>query len=113
MRTGRYDDCTLSFFHFPHDVLTPLSESTPDKPDWSNPWEILVGDGNMDYLVVEPTDATEAMLGRNSSGTFYWETDYNTAAENALQFFVGEFHFEERDNSRSCVLCSLTLKASM
>jgi hypothetical protein len=43
----------------------------------------------MDYLMIEPTDIAAASLGRGSSGTFYWDTDHDTAAKNAFQFFVG------------------------
>jgi hypothetical protein len=46
----------------------------------------------MDYLMIEPTDMAAANLGHGSSGTFYWETDHDTAAKNAFQFFVGSMH---------------------
>jgi hypothetical protein len=69
-------------------LLLLLSSSTPNKPDWSKPWEILVGDGTMDFVMIEPTDIVAAKLGSDSSGTFYWETNHDTAAKNAFQFYV-------------------------
>lgn len=62
--------------------------STPREPDWSNPWEILTGNGGLDFLVLQPEDVTNALLGKDSSGAFYWESKYNIAADSASNYYV-------------------------
>lgn len=58
-------------------------DSTPDKPDWKDPWSILLGKGTLDFLVVEP-------FGEGSnSGTFRWESDHTVASESVPVHYPG------------------------
>jgi len=44
-----------SFFMTKDDAYGELTRFTVLDPDWDNPWDILTGEGQIDYLVVEPT----------------------------------------------------------
>lgn len=85
-----YEDCTydIGACRDNLELIKLFLNSTPYKPDWSKPWEILTGKGDLDYLVLEPEDVTRALLGNDSSGAFYWETEYDVAAESAFNYYV-------------------------
>jgi hypothetical protein len=48
---------------------------TAQDPDWDKPWEMLHGDGVVDFLMVHPTS--------NNGGTFEWSSDKEAAKNNA------------------------------
>lgn len=52
----------------------------PDSPDWSKPWEMLHGNGTIDYLMLVP-NAT------NDGGMFTWTTDEREAKINAAKYY--------------------------
>ncbi|CAB9525376.1 osmC-like protein [Seminavis robusta] len=54
----------------------PLRRFTPDAPDFNKPWEVLLGPGQTEYLLLNPAD-----------GTFFWTTDKNVAGQNARAFY--------------------------
>jgi len=54
--------------------------SIPSNPDWDDPWSILLGDGSLMYLALEPSE--------DNTGTYYWTDDYDLAQEIALKNFV-------------------------
>lgn len=56
-----------------------LRRFTPNDPDWDKPWEMLHGDGDVDFLMIHPTS--------NSGGTFKWTTDKESAKENARSYY--------------------------
>ena len=75
-----YDDRNKSapqFFLTEDDYYGAMQRFIPYKPDWSHPWEILVGDGTIDYLVLEPSN-------RNMNrGTFRWTQNKQEARRSA------------------------------
>ena len=57
-----------------------LRRFRPDTVDWENdPWQMLHGDGILDYLLVEPD-------GRRN-GTFSWTVNLQHAKDNAERYF--------------------------
>lgn len=48
----------------------------PSNPDWNNPWDILYGEGLIDYLMLVP-----------DSGTFWWTSDSQEAENNAEEYY--------------------------
>jgi hypothetical protein len=59
-----------------HDNVGDVRRWTPDSVDWDDPWNILLGSGTLEFLVVEP-DPNNA-----DYGTYYWTTDWSLASEN-------------------------------
>jgi hypothetical protein len=59
-----------------HDKVGDVRRWTPDSVDWDDPWNILLGNGTLDFLVVEPDPRT------SEKGTFLWTTDWSVASEN-------------------------------
>ena len=51
----------------------------PD-PDYTNPWDILLGSGTVDYLLLEPMDG-------DNKGTFKWIDDEAKARSNAEDLY--------------------------
>ncbi|CAJ1970186.1 unnamed protein product, partial [Cylindrotheca closterium] len=60
----------------------PLRRIIPNNPDWEDPWKILHGLGTLEYLVLEPTAENN-----NTSGSYYWTTDRETAKMNSQQYY--------------------------
>jgi hypothetical protein len=52
-----------------------LSRFTPTNPDWNNPWDMLHGEGAIDYLTLTFNTPT--------GGTFEWTEDKETGTRNA------------------------------
>ena len=57
-----------------------LQRQTIHNPDYSNPWEILLGQGTVDYLFLEPDFC---FLCTSKTGKFQWIDDEDEARENA------------------------------
>jgi hypothetical protein len=53
---------------------------TPDNPNWDDPWNILHGEGVVDFLMIFP-NAT------NNGGTFVWTNDKEAAKNNARSYY--------------------------
>ena len=53
---------------------------TPHDPDWDHPWDILHGEGVVDYLMIFP-DST------NAGGIFVWTSDKEAAKFNARAYY--------------------------
>jgi sugar lactone lactonase YvrE len=64
-----------------HDKVGDVRRWTPDSVDWDDPWNILLGNGTLEFLVVEPS------TGKNNSGSYYWTTEWDLAAENCKVYF--------------------------
>lgn len=101
---GKYDPVSIThgqqggaWESFAHDTRDPsnlyafLSEDFEDgvlqrmtikNPDYSNPWEILLGSGKVDYLFLEPGFC---FFGTSETGTFRWIDDEATARVNAQE----------------------------
>ena len=74
-------DRNLPRFFVTEDVQGgPLRRFTPRKPDWEDPWSMLLGKGQIDYLLLFP-----------KSGTFSWTTNYERAQLNA----ESNYHYAE------------------
>ena len=71
--------------------VLPIHSTVPD-PDWDNPWEILTGDGILDYLVVEPYPDD------SSRGTYYWEANKSTAQKSSRAYFPNVEGIDCKDN---------------
>jgi hypothetical protein len=71
--------------------LEPLF-STPTSPDWDDPWNILLQNGTLDYLVVEPT------VSNTNKGTYYWTLDRDAAQQSAREFFPNVEGLDARNN---------------
>ena len=54
--------------------------SIPTAPDWDDPWTILLGNGTLDFLALEPFG--------NDTGTYYWTDDLSLGEDTALLNFV-------------------------
>lgn len=55
-----------------------LQRFRPDSPDWNDPWNILLGEGTTDFLVLDPNDDW-------TGGTFEWTNDRQRARESAAR----------------------------
>ncbi|CAB9507199.1 osmC-like protein [Seminavis robusta] len=65
------------FYLTEDDVFGALERFTPLAADWNNPWDILLGPGVNEWLLLIPTP------GDPSTGTYTWTTDLPTARSNA------------------------------
>eukprot|EP00539_Tryblionella_compressa_P005345 CAMPEP_0178760534 /NCGR_PEP_ID=MMETSP0744-20121128/15540_1 /TAXON_ID=913974 /ORGANISM="Nitzschia punctata, Strain CCMP561" /LENGTH=459 /DNA_ID=CAMNT_0020415111 /DNA_START=32 /DNA_END=1411 /DNA_ORIENTATION=+ len=72
--------------YLPHFFVTEdhhkgcLRRFTPDVVDWSDPWQMLHGNGTTEYLMLFP-NAT------NDGGTFQWTDNFEVAKENAFAYY--------------------------
>jgi hypothetical protein len=64
----------------------------PDSLDWDTPWDILTGNGTLEYLFLKPDPADN-----NSSGTFEWTTNLTRARENAALYARGTEGIDRND----------------
>lgn len=55
----------------------PVRRWTPSNPDFSNPWELLLGTGNTDYLMLIPDPSNPSI------GKFTWTTNIDQGRDNA------------------------------
>ena len=69
-----------------------FAHSSVPNPDWDNPWEILTGNGNLDYLVVEPYP------NASNHGTFFWEPNKPTAQQSSRAYFPNVEGIDCKDN---------------
>ena len=53
---------------------------TPDTASWETPWEMLHGEGIVDYLIVYPNE-------NRTGGTFNWTNDREAARNNARSYY--------------------------
>ena len=60
-----------------------LRRFTPTNANWDDPWNLLHGDGTLDYLLLEPYSTSNANLG----GTFRWTTNFKLAQSNAKSYY--------------------------
>lgn len=60
-----------------------LQRMTIENPDYSDPWDILLQNGTVDYLFLEQ----ESCLAGAASGTFKWITDEAAARRNAVALY--------------------------
>ena len=56
-----------------------LRRFIPNNPDWSDPWNMLTGGGQMSYLLLEPNS--------DGRGRFSWTTDRDEADQNAGTYY--------------------------
>ena len=59
-----------------------VQRMTIESPDYSNPWEILLGSGAVDYLFLKPKSIFD-----DYSGTFKWITNEAVARANAKIYY--------------------------
>lgn len=69
------------FFYTEDHRKGPVRRFTPRNPDWDDAANMLHGDGDIEYLVLETADWT----GRN--GTFHWTNDKELGEASASQHF--------------------------
>ena len=62
------------------------------NPNWDNPWGILTGEGQVDYLVVEP------LADDPNRGTFYWEPNKGIAQQSSKAHFPNAGGIDVKDN---------------
>ncbi|GKZ00418.1 hypothetical protein MPSEU_000994700 [Mayamaea pseudoterrestris] len=72
------DESAPQFFITEDVAYNTVRRFIPDSPDWSDPWSILLGQGETMFLLVNPSDKT-----------FTWTSDVETARENAQENFPG------------------------
>ena len=60
-----------------------LQRFRPDAPNWKDPWNILLGSGTIDYLVLHPFDGDNLGLG----GTFEWSSNRTKAKQSAKNHY--------------------------
>jgi hypothetical protein len=53
--------------------------STPTNPDWRDPWNMLLGNGTIEYLVLNPTN--------HKDGTYEWTTNLFAGQVSASHYF--------------------------
>lgn len=58
-----------------------LRRFTPSNPNWNKPWDMLHGNGTMEYLVLQPFSLSQ---GR---GRYKWVTDIGTGRNNAARYY--------------------------
>lgn len=73
-------------------MFAPICFSTVPEPDWDSPWEILTGEGQLDYLVVEPHPDDP------NRGTYYWEPTKSTAQQSSREYFPNVEGIDCKDN---------------
>lgn len=67
-------------------------DRAPTDPDWDDPWNILRGNGTLDYLKLTPTgNGTE-------DGSFEWVSDVSVAKQNAYDYFPNGEGIDVRDD---------------
>jgi DNA-binding beta-propeller fold protein YncE len=60
-------------------ISSSLFNSTPNKPNWNDPWNMLNGNGTFHYLLMSPRSKL--------NGRYTWTTDINRGKKNALSYF--------------------------
>jgi len=58
-----------------------LRRFTAVDPDWNDPWTMLHGEGNLDYLVLIPN-------ANLNGGTFRWTQDIDAGKQSAFDFYT-------------------------
>ena len=61
----------------------PLRRFRPTSPDWSEPYKMLHGTGEIEFLVLNATTSN------NSTGTYSWTKNKTLAEATAAEFFPG------------------------
>jgi len=69
------------FFLTEDNVFGALERFTPSNPNWSDTWNILLGPGVNEWLLLTPNPTNPDM------GTYSWTTDLETARSNAAMFY--------------------------
>lgn len=72
---------TPRFFLTEDYVFGALERFTPTNPSWSDPWNMLVGPGVHEWLLLSPS------LFDPTSGTYSWTTNLDTARRNAGEHY--------------------------
>ena len=75
------DKNVAHFFVTEDDQYGAMQRWTPDNPDWNDPWQILLGSGTTDYLVLTPQQNNQR------KGTFDWTTDKDVARNSAADHY--------------------------
>lgn len=65
-------------------------KSIPNAPNWSDPWNILLGDGELDYLVLKPTS--------RSGGRYKWVRSAFIGSLNAAMHFPNSEGIDVKGN---------------
>lgn len=60
-----------------------LRRFTPKNPNWDDPWNLLHGEGTLDYLILEPYSTSNPSGG----GTFSWTDRLSNAKDNAERYY--------------------------
>lgn len=69
-----------------------LRRFTPDKPNWTDPSQMLHGAGLLEYLVMVPTPPF------NKSGTYKWTSDIMAARSSALAYYQNTEGIDVHEN---------------
>jgi len=69
------------FFITEDDRYGAMQRWTPNNPNWNEPWQLLLGEGVTDYLVLIPT------VEDHSQGNYSWTTDKAEAQNNAGLYY--------------------------
>ena len=66
----------------------------PSIVDWENePWNILHGNGTLDYLVLTPDETNQ-----NKTGTYDWVESIHEARANAMKYYQSAEGIDRKDN---------------
>jgi hypothetical protein len=75
-----------------------LRRFTPSVADWDDPWNMLHGNGTLEFLVLEPDPDNEA------TGTYRW-THNKSESENNAKLFYPESEGIDRDGKFLYMVC--------
>jgi hypothetical protein len=70
----------------------------PDSFDWDKPWDILTGNGTLDYLLLKPTIPEADNYTDGATGTFEWTSNLTLARKNANLYAQGTEGIDRKDN---------------
>ena len=65
---------------------------SPESIDWNNPWDMLHGNGTLEYLILIPDETVQ------DTGTYEWIDNVNLARENAQVTYPGSEGIVRKDN---------------
>ncbi|CAB9507191.1 osmC-like protein [Seminavis robusta] len=87
------DPAKPHFFLTEDDEYGPMQRFTPDAPDWNKPWEILLGPGTVDYLVLLPNQ------NDHTQGIYTWIENKRQAKQNAAYYYPNAEGLSVHENS--------------
>jgi uncharacterized protein len=71
-----------SFFVTEDSKEGPLRRFIPHSPNWLDPWKILLGSGDLSYLMLQPRS-------KQNAGTFQWTDNKQRAQRSAKSYYPG------------------------